>query len=285
MPTIIGIKPGRNGQFQSSEGRIEITQTVVYWVQAESKDVDEFSVLTTPGLPIVNITRLGSSGAVCTSKSAKQNEQNRTRWEVACNFSTAPQTNGNDEEEGTQSGDPTTWKVLVKFTTEEILEVNKCSAAGTPYYNSAKGWLPEAPQTPLKIGVLRFTQYEAPTTTWQDLLTRTGTTNGSTFLAQNQYTWLCTIEDAELVQMNRAKVWKIDYSLKYNPRDWRIKVIDRGKFYLDGSNNRQPFVDEKKNPIIGNLNGSGGSQAATVAPQLLAFHAYATNTFSFIRIQ
>ena len=109
---LLGEKPGRNGQLQSSKDGMTYSVDRTYFVQSSVKNDSEINVLATTGLPIIGLSGLaGFPGTICRSLRPQQNAKQPQLWELTANFSTQPinQDAPNTGPGGTPNPDPTTW--------------------------------------------------------------------------------------------------------------------------------------------------------------------------------
>jgi hypothetical protein len=214
MATLVGQKKGKKIDVSTDGQRLVYKATREYLVY-DSTGVDgEGDILSTSGLPSVNLAYTFDGAPVqlvCKSKSAQQWEDNNRYWTVTAEYDNEPQnteqnTGGNEGD----SGDPTTWYAIVRVDFESYEETlwNEINFAKRPY------------ATPLTVNkaipVLKFTQYMPPDETIGSLLAYHDVVNTSRFLLRgDKGDWLLTISAAEFGVTNGYECWKVSFELRF----------------------------------------------------------------------
>ncbi len=82
--------------------------------------------------------------------------------------------------------------------------------------------------------------------------------------------------DAEPNFENGFWFWAVQYKLEVKPDGWNpLKVVDRGTFYLDASNNEKRFTDRSGGPLTqGLLDNKGGKRPFGLKPLYIDVYPY-----------
>lgn len=274
MATILGQKRGSSAGFKaSSDGAVEYTETIVYQVETESATVSKQEVLLTSGLPVVNQSFIAvgpfGAAALCVSKDATQSKINGSMWDVVCQFSSAAR-RSQQQSEGQQTSDPTTWAPQFTSFSEQIEEVLWSDKNGDPIVNPVGELFADPITTPITIPGIRFVQFEQD---WSvDLLIeRNNTVNSAIFKGRAVNELLLTVEDQQPVYRNGIFCHAITYAIRYHPRTWQESRLRAASFYLDGSGNKKRFRDSDGNPIDHGIVNADGTIAASQIPTSTSF--------------
>ena len=84
---VLGEKRDGEARIRSSGGIPTLEETYSFIVEADDKNNSRINILSTPGLPIVGVTRSAFGFTVCKTKSAVRREEKPTLWDVTCEFS------------------------------------------------------------------------------------------------------------------------------------------------------------------------------------------------------
>lgn len=281
--TVIGEKREGSARIRSSGGIPTIEETYVFLVRAESKSTSRYSVLATPGLPVVNVTASSYGLTICRTKDAIRREDQPELWDVTCEFSS-------EVEEGQDGGsgqdpqsDPETWVPVYETKFERLQEVVTKDWAGNAIANSCGVGFPTGLTIGRFIPVWEFYQIEAASVTDEQIIARNEKVNSSTFKGRAAHTLLCTVVSSVRGYYYGAARRLTQYRLAYNDRNWKHKRLDIGQQYLAGGV-LEPYEDAKGNQYHGPLNGSGGKVASIGdPPAVLEFEMYEAISFSFLR--
>lgn len=284
MPSeILGEK--RNGSAKlNQDGRsgLSFSSTVEFLVVASDKSVSREEVLLlTPGLPIVGLL-YGPLLATCTSKSATRRTDHPLYWDVTCEFETSREQQRQDP--NNPSDNPTTWIPVFKvdsFISKPRVVTTDKSSPTKPIRNSAKQPFEEPLTVNRLLAQFSFTQFENPTQSLDDIMSRNENVNSSSFAGFGARTLLLNLTGAELGYYGGYPAWRCTYQVTYDNETHDVKLLDVGSCYLD-SGDQKPYMDKlNQYRIVGNLNGSG-AKAADAAT--LTFKVYDELDFStFIR--
>lgn len=309
MGTLIGQQKGKGIQVTTDGQRLIYSGSRQYLVFDESGTEGEGIILSTSGLPRVNVFYNFDGVPVpltCKGKKAQQWENNNKYWTVSADFDNEPQntdsdTGGNE----TDSGDPTTWYAIIKFDFETYEDVLgwKVNFAKRPY-------LPPITKTSL-MPVIKFTQYMPPNLTIYELVHEYHEVlNDSDFLNAKPRYWKLSISDAEFGVVNGYKCWKVDFELRYKKARMLYNVYDSDgnrvtadvdvdsismlpgwSVYVPQIDtldiNKTPFADIKENNgDFGKLETDGTFKADQSEDVILKEETmYPVKDFSFLRIR
>jgi hypothetical protein len=309
MATLVGQKKGKKIDVSTDGQRLVYKATREYLVYDSSGTEGEGTVLTTAGLPSVNLAYSFdglSLPLICKNKSAQQWEDNNRYWTVTAEYDNQPQQTQADT--GGQEGDasdPTTWYAIanISFETYEEARPQEKNLAGRPYENPLV--------VTRLIPVLRFRHYISSSKTLYELIDEyNDVVNEDDFLKSGILrSWLLTIANAQFGVTNGVECWAVDFELRY--RVIRIEnevwledsdgnlsdVTDAGKVYggwdsyipqydlTDKDDN--PFLDNKSNVgVAGKLDVTGSFLGDQTQPFLVKIHPYRKERdFSFIKLR
>jgi hypothetical protein len=265
----------------SANGIPRVEETYVFLVEADNKNTSQLSVITTPGLPIVNVTVSSFGFTVCRSKAAKRLDGNARLWEVTCVFSSEVEENQNQQDPTTN---PVEWVPLYETKFERVQTVVTRDFAGTAIANSAGQPFPNGLTITRKLPMWEFFQFEAASVTDETVIGRSEVVNNATFKGRAAKTLLCTVLSSSIGFYYGTRLRFTRYSLTYDPLKWTNKRLDVGTVFLD-TGVLKPYLDDEGNVIEGGLNGSGAKVSVGSPPSILEFDIYNAVTFSgFLRI-
>lgn len=297
MPQLIGEK--REGGVRISQGKggiLNYEQDYHFLVQADYAEQARFTILTTPGLPVVNQTTIGGL-IMCVSKTGKRNDKVARLWDVTCTFSSEVQ-EGTDPSTP-QQGDPLLWQPVAEIEFEPDEEVVRKDVDGKAWVNSANKPFETGLILPTLIASATFTQFEAAgSLALNQIMDRNAKVNEATYGPFPKNSLLLFVQRATIGFFYGTRCWKIQYNMKYKDKPalpskpdtggWTIQQLDAGYQYYDGDDLKS-FLDDSDSPapFVGLLNGSGGKVAdqKTGEPVFLAFKRYDKIDFnSFLRV-
>lgn len=282
MPSIIGNSEGRQGSVSivRNNGRNTVRNKFHYDVLADSADQSRDVIVQTAGLPTVGLTIHPIYG-FCIGLNAVRDVNRVDLWHLEFEYSTEA------EEGGQQVGDPTVWVPVAEIQFEVFDEVVRKDKSGTPklFVNSAHSPFEVGLTIPKTITRRDFFQFEPASTTLSTLEDRNNKVNSGTYLGRAAKTLLLQIRSAKYGFYYGQQCWLVDYSMKYNPDTWTLKMLDVGYSYLSGGNRKPYYDDDGQTIILGALNGSGAKVATqSTDPSELSFERYETLDFStFLR--
>jgi hypothetical protein len=282
MPNIIrGETREADINITNSGGIPRIEETYTFLVEADSKNTSRFEVLTTPGLPFVNVTQSSYGLTVCRAKTATRRPDTAKMWDVVCTFSS-------EVEEGQDNQDPTTdpvaWVPIYETKFERVQVVVTRDFAGDPIANSAGQPFPNGLTVTRKLPVWEFYQFEPATVSDEDVIDRSEIVNSATFRGKAPDTLLCTVLSSSIGFYYGTRLRFTRYALMYDKLTWLHKRLDVGTVFKDGST-LKPYTDSEGNVIEGGLNGTGGKVAVGTGPAILEFEMYDSKDFnSFLRV-
>jgi len=265
----------------SASGIPRVEETYVFLVEAEDKTTSQISVITTPGLPIVNVTVSSFGFTVCRSKSAKRLPENARLWEVTCQFSSEVEENQNNQD---PTSNPVEWVPIYETKFERVQSVVTRDFAGTAIANSAGQPFPNGLTITRKLPLWEFFQFEPSSVTDETVIERSEVVNDATFKGRPAKTLLCTVLSSSIGFYYGTRLRFTRYSLTFDPLKWTNKRLDVGTVFLD-SGVLKPYLDDEGNVIEGGLNNSGAKVAAGSPPAIREFDVYnAVNFSTFLRI-
>lgn len=283
MATLLDSSTTRLGdiRIRSQNGRPIIEESYGYIVQADSVDESYIDIVSTDGLPKINITSSAGGLAICQSIKAKRRENAVLLWDVTCDFASDVSEGATDlgEPDGPGSSDPTAWIPVYETKFERIQTVVRTDQSGNAIVNSAGQPFEMGLTVARFLPIWEFFQFEPVSVTDEDVLDRNEVVNSGTFKGRAAKTLLLTVERSTLGFFYGQRRRLTKYSLKYKSDDWTDKRLDVGTGYKDGAN----FV-EFDPPRLGALDGAGGAQAVGTDPAVLEFDVFPTSSFSFLRI-
>lgn len=275
----------RDGGFsiRSVNGLPVIDETYSYIVVVDAVNVPYSTVYSTPGLPVVNVTRSPQGLGVCRSKVCKRWTTNAFYWTVTCEFSSAV-----DERSQTQDPeiDPVLWVPVYETKHERLQEVVTRDKNDKAIANSVGRPFSNGLTITRLIPVWEFYQIDPPVDD-ETVIARMETVNDTPFKGRAEKTLLCIILSSVVGFYYGQRRRLTHYQLKYNKKTWKHKRLDVGTSFLDGSNAgaETPYTDKFGNVIVGGLNGAGGKVAVGDPPGVVEFDMYEPINFNtFLRI-
>lgn len=277
---IIGEKRAGEGRIRSSGGVAIFEETYEYLVKSDNKENSRINIITTPGLPVVNVTQSAFGFTICKTKDATRREENPLYWDVTCEFSSEVDERQSGQDPET---DPTEWLPIYETKFERLQEVVTkdldddaiANSAGQPY------------ETGLTISrfipVWEFYQFEAASITDEQVIDRNEVINSTTFKGRAAETLLLSVMSSVVGFYYGSRRRLTQYSLKYNSRKWTHKRLDVGTVYLSGGVHL-PYLDDEGNMMLGALDGAGAKQPVGTAPAVREFDMYPQISFSFLRV-
>jgi hypothetical protein len=266
---------------RSNGGIPIIDESYNFLVQAESKDTSRISVVSTPELPLVNVTVSSYGLSVCKSKQATRRPDRADYWDVTCEFSSeVDERQSGQDPEGT---DPNAWVPVYETKFERLQEHVTKDMNDDAVANSAG--------QPFETGIIRaryipvweFFQFESALITDEQIIERNEVVNSATFLGRPAKTLLCTVLSSVIGYYYGARRRLTQYSLKYNSQTWMHKRLDVGTVHIEGGVYKPYLVDGSV--ILGGLDGSGAKVATGSKPAVLEFDMFAPVNFStFLRV-
>lgn len=274
-------------------GMVTIDETWHYIVEADSKTDERLVVSRCQGLPIVGSTTSAGGLAVCKSKVGTRRADNPLIWDFTCSFSSEVEEDS-DQSQQAPGSDPTTWVPVRKTMFERREYVSFTDKDGTPVLTSAGQPYDTGIVLSRFLPVWEFTQFESATVTDEIMLSRNEVVNASTFKGKAAKTLLCIVVDSTLGFYYGQRRRLSTYRLIYDSKDWRLKRLDVGTIYKNGSGVPKNYIVQGQ-VIMGPLNGTNGQPAGGfdanglpdmdgTPPGLRYFDIYATDSFAFLRI-
>lgn len=289
----------REGQIRTRIGKggtLNIEQDFFFRIRADTLEQDRFTILhTTPGTPTFG-TIYGSYGMVLKGANADRMDDDPYLWNAVYHLSNEV-VEGENVNQSTglqQSGSPTDWLAVFDLGFEDDDEVFRESLdfdtdatipnlvhlpGGTDADGySGKKWVTSAGE-PYQTGFVRqsriitrdFVQFEkivgAGALTLDDIEARNDVINSGEFLGKPKRTLKLTVESCSAGFYYGIRCWKVGYRLHYRKRDWRLKQLDVGTYYVEGGQ-KKPFLDDEGNRIHGSLDGNGGKAADQLDPAI-----------------
>jgi hypothetical protein len=295
-----------------SDGTLTVEQDWFFRIRADSIIENRASILLdTPGTPKYGVIYNGIG--LLKGCDATRMEEDPLLWEATFNLSNQVEEGSDkDPSDGTpQMGQPTEWVPVVELGFEDYEEVFTeslsissseldTSAGGSETdgvgYNATK-WINSAGQ-PYENGFVRqrriitrrFTQFEPITgpnaVTLDQIEARNDTLNNATYLGKPKRTLKLSVDAVAAGFYYNLRCWRVDYVLAYKSTDWRLKVLDVGWYYKDGSGDLQPFKDDAGNNIQGALDGDGDKATDQLEPAIRAHKEFESIDFSaFLRLE
>lgn len=277
--------PTRDGGFtiRSVSGLPVIDETYSFIVVVEAANVPYSAVYTTPGLPVVNVTRSPQGLGVCRSKVCRRWTQNPLYWTVTCEFSSAV-----DERSQTQDPeiDPVTWVPVYETKHERVLENFTRDRKGKIVANSAGRPFSNGLLMPRYLTIWEFYQIESAVSD-ETIADRNETINDTAFKGRAPNTLLCIILSSVVGFYYGQRRRLTHYQLKWNKNDWIHKRLDVGTTYISGFTDEMPYTDKYGNIILGGLDGTGSGDKVAVGqpPGIVNFDQLDKVNFNdFLRI-
>lgn len=274
------VKRGASYAIRSQGGIPVIDETYTWIVVALARNLTADEVLTTPGLPRVNITTSPNNLGVCRSVSAVQWVDNPFYWTVTGSFSSAVEDRQTIQD---PTVDPQTWVPIYETKFERLQEVVTRDKSDVSIANSAGQPFSNGLTISRFIPVWEFFQIEAPVSD-ETLIARNETINETTFKGREEETLLLTIMSSVVGYYFGRPRRLTQYALRYNKRKWTHKRLDIGTAYKV-STELMPYTDKHGNVINGGLNGGGAKVATGEPPAVLEFDMYEKLNFNtFLRV-
>lgn len=273
---IVGeLRRGSGTVRRGDNGRLNVTMQVDFLVVTDDKSTTREEVLLdTANAPIVGLN-YGPLGIPCVSKTATRNETNPLYWELSCEFDSAIE-NQEPNAENPNNPDPTTWVPIWKIEPglEDIGTWSR-DYLSQLYANTA-GELYDPPVSRVaRSASWVFNQYEPASTSGIEIMKRHNTVNDATFTKKlrgigmliEQYTYLMTVEEAELGYYMGFLCWNIKYKLHYKhfivtqnnvdtAMGWKTVLFSHGFNFWNGTA-LEPWLEKGIN-IDGPLDINGG---------------------------
>jgi hypothetical protein len=280
--TFIGQKRG-SGTFnvRSQNGLPVMDETYEYLVLSSSISDTLLTVSATTGLPVVGTSVSPSGVGICRSKTAKRDSGNQLLWIVTCTFSSQV-----DDRQGSfdPSTDPTAWIPICETKYERMQEVVTVDANGDPIVNSAGQVFPNGMTVTRLIPYWEFYQFEAISTTDEDIMDRNETVNDDTFKGRDAGTLLLSVNSSVVGFYYGAALRLTGYSLRWNRDGWKKKYLDVGETYLDDNGVLRPYLVDGR-LVMGMLDTDGNKRDPSYGPNILEFDRYPELDFdSFLRV-
>ena len=282
--TLLGeIREGRSGGIRKSGKTLVLEEQYQFRVVSDIKTEDDKTVLLTSGLPRPGLTLSDFGNSICTDTSCTRDTTNPLYWTVTATFSSDVQEDTSGASES-QTGDPTSWQPIAELNFETYQFYDVRDVNGQPFRNSAGH--PFSSGIPITRTLIRydFEQFEAASTTLDEISDRNETVNSGTFVSKPAKTLKLSVQKATLGFYYGYRVWRVAYSMVYKPDTWTLKQLDIGPYYIDGSGNKTAFKTDgvMERPLQGFLTPTGGESAN---PTIKEFDQYAqTNFSSFLRV-
>lgn len=305
MAELIGQKRGKTAQMQYSDGMIIYRTSLIYIVYDSSGTQSEASIVQESFLPKIaepfDLPDVPYKVA-CRNKRGDQWPLNKKYWTITCECDNETKTPSQLESDG---NDPTQWvsKVNLDYETDE--EPIVTDLHGQPVVNRLYRRYDTQPVRKRLIPVVKFYQYEPSQLRLVEILSRSESVNQSPWLGGAKGTWLLTVADCDLYNINGFQCWKVYYEARYRYR----KMTDGLLIYLDPNTgswtlatdglyhwqptvlqadyidiNNDPCVDDKGNNIRGTLDANGLQVTSSAMPAFARHDIYPEIDFSFLRV-
>lgn len=309
MPTLIGEQREGSGRLRTRAGMPVFEESYSYLVEAESIFTTREEVLSTLGLPTVNLTKSAGGFAVCRGMVATRRQDKATYWDVTAEFSSEidEQSAGSIGSTNIQANPPETWVPIYETKFERYQQVVTKDEAGNPFINSAVQPFDVGLTVTRHIPIWEFFQFEAATLTDETIINRSEKVNNAEFKGRAAKTLLCIVLSSVIGRYYGQLRRLTQYQLKYNRDDWRLKMLDYGTQHYNAAGTAMVPYQRKilasggytadnlevvSGPLDGTGDPAGGFDGATdfavinaTDPAILNFDQYATIDFStFLRI-
>jgi hypothetical protein len=306
MPTLLGEKREGSGKLRSRAGTPVFEESYHYLVQADSKFQAREEILTTAGLPQLNITTSAGGFAVCRSLSATKRTVNPLYWDVTAEFSSeVDETSGGSTDPAVNP--PEAWVPIYETKFERHQRLVAKDASGDPFVNSAGEAFQEKLTITRHVPIWEFFQFEPATVSDETIIGRCEVVNNATFKGRAAKTLLCVVLSSVIGRFYGQLRRLTQYQLKYNSDDWTQKMLDVGTRHLDQAGTATVpynakildtggYTADNLEVILGPLDGAGepagGFDGATdfavmdgTEPAILEFDIYPQVDFAtFLRI-
>lgn len=306
MPQIIDNSETREGsaRLRSRRGIPIYEETYTYIVVADHKLQTRAEILSTTGLPIINVTGGPGGYSICRALDATRRTANPLYWDVRAEFSSEIEENS-DPSSGNKIGDPETWIPIYETKFERYQEVVAKDFSGAPFVNSAKQSFSTGLTITRHIPIWEFFQFEPASVTDETVIERSETVNANEFRGRAEHTLLLIVMSSIIGFYYGIRRRLTHYQLKYNRKNWKTKMLDVGSRHLSLDGTKMVPYQMRINPsgtftadnlirISGPLvNGgpAGGYETGTdyaviddSEPDILEFAKYPTSDFLFLRI-
>jgi len=241
MPTYT-VTQARNQKmtFSGSQDQLKITWHADYFVDVTLSggesitDIDAYSVLTAPGVPVVNRTvyTIGNKFipfVLCRNKTCQPVRDKYTRWSVSAQFESSIKNNSSEQNNTPQSKPSSLFDISPRVVpllgeTEKVLYEDKSDpdpvdCARTPSGN----WWSEPVIDRIPTLALQITQYE-PYVSYEDLLKRSLRVNKSRYRNGKPGSWLVQrIEPTEVevpIATGTITAAQVTYLVAYSPHEY-----------------------------------------------------------------
>jgi hypothetical protein len=280
MPTVLG--PARIGKtsLRSRSGTPVFEEDIHYIVQGDYATQPRIEIVTTSGLPQLNLSTSSGGIAVCRGIDASMRSDASLIWDITCQFTSEVQ-EGQDTSD--PSSDPTAWIPVYETKFERLQEIVTKDKNGATIANSAGVPFDVGLTVSRFIPIWELYQFESAALSDEDIIARNEVVNSATFKGRAAKSILCTVLSSVVGFYFGQKRRLTQYQLKYNKKLWTHKRLDVGTTYKSGST-LLPYTDSEGNIILGALDGSGAKQAVGTAPAVEEFDMYDSDALSFLRI-
>jgi hypothetical protein len=270
---VVGEKRVGGIQVAMVESGLQYQETYEYLVETDDKNTGRADVLLTSGIPILYVTQCVGGPAICDLLTADRDVINPLYWHVKAHFSSDINEGDDGSKQAGNAGlDPTEWTSLGKIRFERYDEIMARDSNDKEFVNSAKQPFEHGIAIPRTIACIDFVQFEPTTTNLVTIMERNGVTNSDNFQGAEELQLLLTVNQAERGFYYGVSCWLIYYSIKFKRDDWRLKKLNVGQSYWDGTK----LLPYERNGIriTGGLTVTGERVAEGVAPSIEYFEPY-----------
>lgn len=285
MASIQGIKFGCNSSesYDTENFRVNTEHTATYIILMDTESQRENSVALVPGVPYIGMPSPILPGALCASRS--MTEIGPKTWEVEASFNNT--FNGRQQKPDEQKPQDKSPEWSWSFETVEEALLWDAQDDSQPITSSAGEPLVPPPTTPIVIPILNLTRFET-TFTPDTILTYTNQLNTTTFWGAAAGKVLCAGITAQPHIFEDEELWKVTYVFKFKLDDhgWKLRLLDQGTYYWTGtvgSSTQKNFGDNALEPVLGNLDGSGGKGTAST-PSFVTYNRYDKQNFTSLQL-
>lgn len=269
-------KRSGSARIRTSRGRLTYEEDWEFLVKSDSRFEDRNVVLGTVGLPIPLVSIRGSM--VCRSLDVKRREEQPMLWDCAASYSSEVEEN----QGGSQGGDPTTWVVVRETKFETLTEIAYRDRLNVPIVNTAKAPFETLPMFKRLIPVWEFWQFESLAVTDEILADRNETYNENDYKQKAAFTLLCNVGSSSVGFYYGFRRRLTQYTLKYNWKTWKLRIPSVGTHELIAGV-LTPIYKGGELTLKG-LKEDGTKVGDTETPFLMSFDEYQPSDFSFLRI-
>lgn len=269
--TLIGITfdCSASETYNQEKFRIDGEHTATYKIRTDDEDDREDVVITAPGCPYIGMPSTILPGARCIERQI--NEVAPRIWDVEATFSQNFISDPDEEDPWDRTPE---WSWSFETVDEPLLY--DAQDASKAIQNSAGEGLPPLTR-PIAVPVLTISRYELNFNP-EDILNYVNFVNSSVFWGAAAGKVLCAGINASQETYKEYDMWKVTYTFKFkmDTHGWTARILDQGSYYWTGtvgSSEKKPFSDDSLNPIVGNLNGSGGKNTTTT-PSFVSYNRY-----------